>query len=62
LHKGFKTIDSSYGFGRKKRSLSANSSNYEGLPYRIYSATPGYQYKKWICNYIFIKIFLAFIS
>jgi hypothetical protein len=54
LHKGFKTEDKSYqDFGRKKRSLSENSSNYDGLPYQIYSATPGYQYKEFVCNYIY---------
>ncbi len=57
LHKGFKTEDSSYqDFGRKKRSLSENSSNYDGLPYKIYSATPDYQYKTFFCNNIFEKI------
>ncbi len=54
MHKGFKTEDKSYqDFGRKKRSLSENSSNYDGLPYQIYSATPGYQYKEFVCNYIY---------
>ena len=46
-------MDASIEFGRKKRDLSENSSNYEGLPYRIYSATPGYQYKNHFCNYIY---------
>ena len=45
LHKGFYYGDSSYSFGKKKRSLSTNSSNYYGLPYQIYSATPNYPYK-----------------
>ena len=53
LHKDFNTTDYSFEFGRKKRSLLANSSNYEGLPYRIYSATRGYQNKNSFCNYIY---------
>ena len=46
LHKGFDYEDSSYAFGKKKkRSLLTNHSYYYGLPYQIYSATPGYQRK-----------------
>lgn len=46
LHKGFHYRDGNYMFGRKKkRSLSTTSSDYYGLPYRIYYATPGYVYK-----------------
>ena len=46
LHKGFYFRDGNYMFGKKrKRGLSKNSSDYYGLPYRIYSATPGYVYK-----------------
>jgi hypothetical protein len=61
LHKGLhyrdgNDRDGNYIFGRKKkRSLSKNSSDYYGLPYRIYSATPGYVYKNnsnYIGNYI----------
>ena len=50
LHKGFHYSDSSYNsFGKKKkRDISINQSNYFGLPYLIYSATPGYQYKQYI--------------
>ncbi len=52
LHKGFHYRDSSYNdFGKKKkRSLSTNQSDFFGLPYRIYSATPGYQYNVNKCN------------
>jgi hypothetical protein len=57
LHKGFHFRDGSYNdFGKKKkRSLSINESNYFGLPYKIYSATPGYQFKDYISitNYDF---------
>jgi hypothetical protein len=36
LHKGFKTKDYSFEFGRKKRSFSSNSSDYYyGLSYQI---------------------------
>jgi len=53
LHKGFHYRDSSYNdFGKKKRGLSTKISYYLGLPYRIHSATPGYQYKENICNEI----------
>ena len=64
LHKGFYYN----GYSNKdneietrKRSLSTNQSSYYGTPYRIYSATPGYQYKDRIRinNYIFspLKLF-----
>ena len=55
LHKGLSFGDGSYNdLGRKKkRSLSTNSSTYYNLPYRMYSATPGYSYKLQLC--IFIK-------
>ncbi len=48
LHKGFTYGDQSYNdLGKKKkRGLSSNESKYFGLPYRIYSATIGYQQKK----------------
>ena len=56
LHKGFHYKDGNYSdgnhrdgnymFGRKKkRSLSKDISDFYGLPYRIYYATPGYVYK-----------------
>jgi hypothetical protein len=47
LHKGFIYGGGSYNdFGKKKkRGLSSNQSKYFGLPYRIYSATNGYQPK-----------------
>ena len=45
LHKDFNTTDYSFEFGKKKRSLSANSSLYYGMPYKIYSS-----------NYIFTSI------
>lgn len=58
LHKGFHYKDGSYQYlGRKRRSLSANSSNYYGLPYQIYSATSGYQFKKYICNFFQFSLF-----
>ncbi len=50
LHKDFNTSDGSFPFGKKKRSLSANSSIYYGTPYKIYSSTPNYNYKTNICN------------
>ncbi len=47
LHKGFHYRDGNYLFGRKKkRSLSTTGSNYYGLPYSIYSATPNFNFKK----------------
>jgi len=58
LHKGFHFN----GYSNKeneietrKRSLSKNQSYYYGMPYRIYSATPGYKYKDRIRinNYVF---------
>jgi hypothetical protein len=56
LHRDVIDKDGSYMFGRKKKhSLSTTSSDYYGLPYRIYSATPGYVYKNnsnYIGNYI----------
>jgi hypothetical protein len=56
LHKGLHYRDGNYMFGRKKkRSLSTTSSDYYGLPFHIYSATPGYVYKNnsnYIGNYI----------
>ena len=54
LHKGFHYSDGSYDFGKKKkRSLSTNESDYFGLPNKIYSATPGYEFKENIGNYYF---------
>ena len=61
LHKGFHYSDGSYDFGKKKkRSLSTNESDYFGLPYKIYSATPGYEFKENIGNYYFnyLKFYL----
>ena len=56
LHKGFHYSDYSIDFGKKKkRSLSTNESDYFGLPYRIYSATPGYPIKDHICNDFFLN-------
>ena len=53
LHKGFHFRDGSYDFGKKKKRdfLSNNQSDYFGLPYRIYSATPGYSYINKTSNY-----------
>jgi hypothetical protein len=46
LHKGFHYGDGNYKFGRKKkRGLSTTGSNYYGLPYSIYSATPNFKFK-----------------
>ena len=39
--------DSSYGFGKKKkRGLSSDKSDYYGLPFKIYSSTSGYEFKR----------------
>ncbi len=55
LHKGLHYSDFSYNdFGRKKRSLLTNDSNYYGLPYKIHSATPGYKHRNGICKIIFL--------
>ena len=49
MHKGFHFGDYSFEFGKKKkRSLSTNKTDYFGLPYRIYSATNGYQFKDYL--------------
>ena len=54
LHKEFNTSDYSFEFGKKKRSLSENSSLYYGMPYKIYSSTPNYKYKNKNCNYFLL--------
>jgi hypothetical protein len=54
LRKDFNTSDYSFEFGKKKRGLSANSSLYYGMPYRIYSSTPNYNYTDRICNYFLL--------
>ena len=63
LHKGFHFRDGSYAFGKKKKredlsiDQSINQSDYFGLPYRIYSATPGYQNKTYMRKLIFLLFF-----
>ena len=47
LHKGLDFGDSSYGFGKKKkRGLTSDKSDYYGLPFKIYSSTSGYEFKR----------------
>ena len=62
LHKGFIYSIGSHNYfagdesDLKKKRTVANESNYYGIPFKIYSATPGYQYKDQIRNYFFCYI------
>ena len=61
---GFNFGDASYNdFGKRDVSNISNPfgkrNTYNGMPYSIYQATPGYQYKKGICMIYFLNIFFS---